>query len=174
MASILDQLLKGDLRTIGNSNAVVKKVLKEPSLFKELFPCLFSKDPGMRMRSADALEKISLEKPELLQPYKKLLLGKVSMINQQEVQWHLAQMFSYLELTPSEEKKVVQILFQFLDTTNSSIVRVFSIQTLADIAERNNGLSKKILKRIKDEVRVGSPAVVTRGKKALGQLKIYG
>jgi len=65
----------GDRRSIGRSNEVVKLVLRAPRRFAELLQCLWSDDPTITMRAADAAEKVSAVKPELLKPYKAELLG---------------------------------------------------------------------------------------------------
>ena len=69
-------LLKGsDRRSIGRSNDVVKLVLRAPKRFDELIQCLWSDDPIVLMRAADAAEKVSALHPEQLEPYKMEPLG---------------------------------------------------------------------------------------------------
>jgi hypothetical protein len=64
MHELLDRLTGGDRRSIGRSNEVVVAVIAEPSLFGVLFGSLWSRDPLIRMRAADALEKITAKHPE--------------------------------------------------------------------------------------------------------------
>ncbi len=66
MPPILGKLRGGDRRSIGKSNEVVATVLKEPGLFDALFSGLFADDPLIRMRSADAAEKVTAVHPEYL------------------------------------------------------------------------------------------------------------
>jgi hypothetical protein len=73
--ALLDLLAGGDRRSIGHANQVVAAVLHSPGTFPQLIKGLRSADSRVRMRAADAVEKISREKPELLRPYKKELLG---------------------------------------------------------------------------------------------------
>ncbi|HKW87164.1 MAG TPA: hypothetical protein VJN21_00250 [Candidatus Acidoferrales bacterium] len=63
---ILKTLSCGDLRSIGRSNKIVARVLAKPSLFSKLFRGLSSGDRIIRMRAADAIEKITLARPGLL------------------------------------------------------------------------------------------------------------
>jgi len=58
----------GDRRSIGRSNEVTKLVLRQPGRFAELVECLWSEDPIVRMRAADAAEKVSAMKTDLLKP----------------------------------------------------------------------------------------------------------
>ena len=75
MHELLFRLTGGDRRSIGRSNEVVATVLSEPSLLGMLFGGLWSGDPLIRMRAADALEKITRKYPEWLHPYKEQLIG---------------------------------------------------------------------------------------------------
>ena len=80
MPNILDKLAGGDRRSIGRVSEVVEEVLAEPALFDQLFAGMFSPDPVIRMRAADAIEKITTRHPEYLQPYKQPLLEQVAGI----------------------------------------------------------------------------------------------
>ncbi len=171
MSRILQKLTGGDLRSIGRADEVVEDILKNPSLFGDVFEGMLHDDPRIRMRSADVLEKVSSKYPEHLQPFKDRLINEISKIEQQEVRWHLAQMFSYLELNRRERNAVVEILFSYIDNTKSNIVKVLSMQTLAELAEKEKKLKHKILKKIKEMVKTGSPAVVNRGTKLINRLK---
>ena len=75
MKDILEKLKGGDRRSIGRVEEVVQDVLSDPSLFRALFKGLSSGDPVIRMRSADAVEKITATHPDYLQPYKAEIMG---------------------------------------------------------------------------------------------------
>ena len=77
---------------IGHSDQVAAMVSDDPELFPELIAGLWSEDPLVRMRAADAAEKVTRKHRELLQPYKKELLGLMAEAEQQELRWHLAVM----------------------------------------------------------------------------------
>jgi len=71
---LLASLTGGDRRSIGRSNELVEKVLSAPELFGSLFEGLNDSNPLVRMRAADALEKVSARYPDWLTPYKNDLL----------------------------------------------------------------------------------------------------
>ena len=58
---ILEKLKGGDRRSIGRANEVVADVLRDPTLFDALFNGMLNDDPIVRMRSADAVEKITAQ-----------------------------------------------------------------------------------------------------------------
>ena len=65
-----------------------------PELFDLILAGMTNKDPLIRMRRADAAEKITVRRPHFLQLYKDELIHRIAAIWQQEVCWHLAQLFS--------------------------------------------------------------------------------
>ncbi len=171
MSKILQKLTGGDLRSIGKAEEVVDDILRNPSLFTEVFEGMLYDDPRVRMRSADALEKVSSKHPEYLQPFRKRLINEVSKIQQQEVRWHVAQMFSYLKLDEVERDTVMQILFSYIDESKSNIVKVFSLQTLAKLAEQDSNKKTVLMKKLKEIMKIGSPAVVNRCNKLIKKLE---
>jgi hypothetical protein len=170
MHALLKRLTDPDRRSIGKSNEVVAEVLADPSLFSVVFDGMLDADPVLRMRCADAIEKITGEHPEYLRPYKNRLLQEAVKIDQQEVRWHVAQLFSRLKLTPKERRATVEILRNYLND-KSRIVKTFVMQALADIAAQDTGLRPAIIKQLKSLTRTGSPAMKARGKKLLAMLK---
>jgi len=75
MNSLLQQLKGGDRRSIRGVSEVVRQVMADPGLFPVLFAGMVDPDPLVRMRSADAIEKITASQSEYLGPYKKRLIG---------------------------------------------------------------------------------------------------
>jgi len=172
MNDVLKKLEGGDRRSIGRVSEVVAEVLNDPSLFEMVFNAMLSDDPIIRMRSADTVEKITAKHPEYLQPYKKKLIHQAAKIDQQEVRWHVAQMFPRLELSKEERAVVVEILLDYLND-ESKIVKTFSMQALADFAERDARLRPQVIKLLEELTRTGSPAMKSRGRKLLEKLNRY-
>ena len=166
---ILSKLQGGDRRSIGNVDAVISAVRQKPDLFKYLAKGLFEDDPIVRMRAADAMEKISLDNPDLLQPFKRKIIQLMQNSRQQELRWHLAQMTPRLKLTPKETATLSDILFDYLND-KSKIVVTFAMQTLADFVLKKAIPSGDVIKAIEKLTRTGSPAIQSRGKKLLTQL----
>lgn len=167
---IYKMLTGGDLRSIGKANEVLGLLLKEPNLFRVVFHFMFASDPIVRMRSADVIQKVSVIHPELLHPFKKQLIKSLPEITQQEVRWHVAQLLSYLKFNKSEMSIVINVLNDWLDNDKSNIVKVCCIQTLSDLSKQNPQLKIKVVKKIKELIKIGSPAVLSRCKKLLGKL----
>ncbi len=170
MENILDKLKGGDLRSTGRSDEVVADVLADPALFDALFRAILVADPLVRMRAADAVEKISANRPEYLRPYKRVLVEQVAGIEQQEVRWHVAQMLPRLEWSQEEQAAIIEILLGYLDD-ESKIVKTFTMQALADFAARDAKLRPQVVELLKELTQTGSPAMKSRGRKLLTRLK---
>lgn len=169
MHPLLSELSGGDRRSIGKADEVVDRVLKNPKLLSVLFDGMLSPDRVIRMRCADAAEKVSSKCPEYLEPYKEKLIHQIAKIDQQEVHWHVAQMLPRLELDQKERVVVFSILIGYLND-KSNIVKTFSMQALADLAKDDKDLRRKVIPLLQDLMETGSPAMKSRGKKLLKEL----
>lgn len=169
MNRILRKLKGGDRRSIGKSGEVVKAVLKTPALFAHLIEGFYHSDPVIRMRAADAIEKSTRQNTLLLQPWKRLLLEQISNLQDIEMRWHIAQLIPRLSLTGREQALAVQILMGYL-SDESSIVRTFSMQALADLAQCDAELRSQVTPLIERLTKTGTPAMRSRGRKLLRQL----
>jgi len=87
---LLNKLSGGDRRSIGQANQVAGLILRRPALFPQLIEGLSNSDPLIRMRAADAAEKVTLRRPDLLKPFKARLLHLLDEATQRELRWHLA------------------------------------------------------------------------------------
>jgi len=164
MTEVLSQLAGGDRRSIGRVPEVVQQVLADPAIFPALFEGMAHPDPVVRMRAADAVEKITAARPDLLQPFTERLIGQVAKSDQQEVRWHVAQMLPRLELAENETATSVGILRGYLHD-QSKIVKTFAMQALADFAERDAALRPEVMRLLEELTRTGSPAMASRGRK---------
>jgi len=170
MNKIREELAGGDRRSIGQADKAAAQVLEDATLFGSVFEGLLSDDPVVRMRCADVIEKVTRLHPEFLAPYKRRLIRDIAKIDQQEVRWHVAQVFSRLELTRAERRAAVEILTGYLED-KSKIVKTFSMQALADIAEQDATLKPAIMAQLEFLMETGSPAMKSRGRKLLARLK---
>jgi HEAT repeat protein len=167
---ILDLLQGGDRRTIGRSDQVAALVSEAPELFPVLIEGLWSEDPLVRMRAADAAEKVTRKNRELLQPYKGELLGLMAETEQQELRWHLAAMVPRLELNAKQRNLATSLLVGYLED-RSSIVKTFALQGLADLAQDDPSIRPGVIDILRQATRTGSAAMKARGRKLLVRLE---
>jgi hypothetical protein len=168
--NILSLLQGGDRRTIGRADRVAAKVSKNPGLFPELIAGLWSEDALVRMRAADAAEKVTRSSAELLGPYKKELLGLMAEATEQELRWHLAAMVPRLVLNARERQHAITALQSYLED-RSSIVKTFALQGLADLAQDDADHRSRVIEILREATRNGTPAMKARSRKLLFRLE---
>jgi hypothetical protein len=167
MPTIYDLLTGNDLRSIGKSNKVVQLVTSDPVLFDEVFRGIFHEDKVVRARCADAIEKVAVRFPKMIQKKKLVILKNLHKFQQKEVMWHIALMVGYLKLTPKELVKTFDVLYKWLNTSDSIIVKVACMQSLATHARENKKLIKSVRDEIEKQMITGAPAIKSRGRHLL-------
>jgi hypothetical protein len=164
--NMLSRLKRGDRRIIGRADEVARVVSKNPKLFDGLISGLWSEDALVRMRAADAAEKVSRTNRTVLQPYKKELLGLMAESREQELRWHLAVIVPRLLLSPKERQLAASLLNEYLED-RSSIVKTFALQGLADLAEDDPTNRPKVVEILREATGTGTPAMRARSRKLL-------
>lgn len=161
----------GKTNSLGRAGEVIDAVLDEKSRLEELYRCLFHEDAWVRMRAADSLEKICRVHPEWIEDYVDRLLQDFIGPAQPSIQWHLAQMYGEVELSPAQRREVIAWLLAVLSSPDVDwIVASNAMQTLAEFA--GNGWIGKdaAAAALRVQQRHASRAVVKRADKLLSSL----
>lgn len=145
-------------------------VSKNPALFPGLIRGLWSKDRLVRMRAADATEKVTERNREVLQPFKKELLGLITEANEKELRWHLAVLVSRLHLNRKERQRAIFWLNTYLEDS-SSIVKTFALEGLANLATDDASIRPRVIEVLRESTRKGTPAMKARSRKLLLRLE---
>lgn len=169
-SKLLRKLSGGDARSIGRADEVAREVLDAPVLFDELFTGLHHDDELIRMRAADALEKVTARRPDWLAPYKARILRQLAAPEPPAVRWHLIQMAPRLLLTKGERRSLLLALKRHL-TDSSSIVKTSAMQALVAVADDDQRLRKEIIPLLEEATSEGTAAMKSRGIKLLKGLK---
>jgi hypothetical protein len=123
MTTLLDQLAEGRAWDPGCSAAVAARVLAEPGLIDELFDGLADENEGLRNRASRALVDVSAVRPDLLLPYKRELLTRVSQIDQWIVRANLCHLLPRLtNLTAAERRRALALARSWMERPSSTIV----------------------------------------------------
>ena len=170
MTNLLNKLRGGDLRSIGKADEVARQVLENSDLFSALFQGLYSNDPVVRMRAADAVEKVSRQRPGLLKGYSAEIIAILESSDQQEVCWHMAQIAPRLHVEPREEEHILVLLKKLL-SHKSRIVQVSAMDALTAFAERDETLANEVKTIIMEQMKNGAPSIIARGRKLLKRLE---
>lgn len=121
----------GKSNSLGRAAEVIESVQADPSRLDELFDCISADDAWVRMRAVDSFEKLVREKPVRIRPYLGRIFDDLTKSSQPSVQWHLAQLFSEVELTDAQQRAAIEWLESKIKTTDVDwIVAVNVMKTL--------------------------------------------
>jgi HEAT repeat protein len=158
----------GDRRSIGRANEVAAFVRDRPATLPALVRCLDSADPLVRMRAADALEKVSARDAGKLDGYADFFLGLARESSEQEVKWHMAQILPRLALTGRQIGRAVSLFARYRHDP-SRIVKASALSALAALAAKNPGVMRKVGPILENALRSAIPSVRARARKLLGR-----
>jgi HEAT repeat protein len=169
MGQILGWLSGGDLRSDGMANEAADFVLKNPELFEELFEGLSVSDDVVRGRTADALEKISRKRPDMLVDR----LPKLQQVAEEDhvpmVKMHLAMIFGHLAMYEERLRELISTLLHLLDD-GSVFTRSWAVVSLCIMGRMYPEEREQILERIQPIQRDQSIAMRTKARKAVDLL----
>jgi hypothetical protein len=140
-----------------------------PERMPELVRELDNRDPVVRARAADALEKLTANRPVLLEPFKEALFRMACENRQKEVRWHLAQMLPRLSLRHGEISAAFSLLEGYLED-RSVIVKVCAMQAMYELSLREPALRSRLRALVETSCRAGAPAMRARGRKLLARI----
>jgi len=121
----------GHSNSLGRSDEVLRAVQGNHLRLDELFACIFADDAWVRMRAIDTFEKLIKDKPALAQPYLPAIFSNLTKSSQPSIQWHLAQIFSEVELAAKERSAAIAWLKNMITTTEVDwIVSVNAMKAL--------------------------------------------
>lgn len=134
MPTLLDQLSGGAPHMLGRSREVAAQVLAQPDLIDELFDGIADDDETIRNRSSDALERVAAARPDLLRPYKRELLTRVTRIDHWIVRTHTCQILARLDnYTPAERRRTIVLMRSWLGE-KSSIVKAVALDCAVQLS----------------------------------------
>ncbi|MBD2466019.1 hypothetical protein H6G89_34090 [Oscillatoria sp. FACHB-1407] len=170
--SFEEMLAGGHPNSLGRTIEVVDIVLADSTRLSDLYNCYFSTDEIVRLRTSNAIKRISLENPEWLIPYIDKLISEISNINQPSAQWTLANLFQTLSIFMSESQRnsSKRILQKNLETHTDWIVLNNTMDTLSKWAEKDLTLKEWLLPHLERLAHDPRKSVAGRAKKIKAKL----
>jgi hypothetical protein len=156
----------GDRRSMRNADEMAATISDDPGLFGSCVRAMLDDDPAIRMRAADAVEKASRSRPELLAAHKAVLLGSIAAINQHEVRWHLFQILPRLSLTADEQFAWFKRAVQWMQS-DRRIVAAEALSALFELSRSDELLRAQAVTIAIESLDGPSPALRARARKLL-------
>lgn len=152
----------GDLRSLEKSSELIREITTQKD-FDRLFKFVFSGNRLVAMRAIDIVEKLLATKPLYIQSHKKEMFALIKANQHKEIKWHLALILPRIKLNKKEIGLVWQYLTAWsLDTFNSKIVRVNSVQGLFDLLKQEPLLKQDFLLTMQELEREQVPSINAR------------
>jgi hypothetical protein len=160
----------GKSNSLGEVNLVIAAVLDDRSRLDELYGCLFDTDAWVRMRAADAVEKVCRQHPDWLLPYVARFPDELASSTQPSIRWHLAQIYRQVELTSEQRAFATRWLERLLsDREVDWIVAANAMATLAHFTREGHFPAAEMIRLLRLQKQHKSPAVVKRADKLLAE-----
>ena len=169
MSELLRWLDGGDLRSDGMAGEVARWVLECPPLLEELLLGLSVPDEVIRGRTADALEKISRDRPEWLMGSLRILVRAAKLDPVPMVRWHAAMILTNLAGFQECVRSVTATLVHLLND-ESAFVRSWALTGLSMVGRIYARRRPAILRRLASLQNDTSIAVRVRAAKAVALL----
>lgn len=166
------RLARGDRRVAGDAPSVAAGITADPVRLPELVACLFDDDPNVRMRAADALERVSRVHAAGLAPHVERLLTEAAAIDQTEVRWHLAQTMPRLTLDDDQRRRAAALLTDWFENSPSRIVKASALQAVVDLAETHPDLRATSADMLGRAMRSDLPSLAERARRILKPFEV--
>lgn len=173
MAESFAQILSvgGKTNSLGRAQEIIELVLNDKDQLAELYRCVFHDDAWVRMRAIDSIEKICRIHPEWLLPYVDRLQSELAHSDQHSIQWHLAQIYSQVDLTASQKRLAIMWLSSRLEQKDVDwIVAAQAMTTLVQFTHDGAVPKKSTIALLKLQQSHKSKSVVKRATKLLAEL----
>jgi hypothetical protein len=168
-AYLVARLGGGDRRSIGDADAVAREACSDAEILVHLWECLRSADGLVRMRAADALEKVSRARPDLLMPWRDELLSGSREDGTSEVTWNLLATLPRLNLSEREAKALMVRLTDYLCEDRSRIVRTVSLEAVASLCIVHAGLRIEAERLLTASLNDPTPSLRARARRLLAR-----
>lgn len=161
----------GHANSLGEVPKVIQIVLDDQQRLHELYDCLFDQDAWVRMRAADALEKVCRVHADWLAPYIDKLARDFSGNSQPSIQWHMAQIYAQVSLTGQQKATAILWLKNLLSSKDIDwIVAANAMTTLVQFTKDGSFPKDQMLQLLAVQQQHKSSAVVRRATKFLAEL----
>ena len=147
---ILSQLSsqKGD-RTEDCNKIVAEKCITSPRLLADIAVGLEDKDKKLQSDCIEVFTLVAEKKPELAVPYADNIVPLLSS-KESKTRWEAAHTLSFIaEKTPDDIFPILPVLQSLIENDHSTIVRDYSIDTIANYAKVSIETSEKSYELLK-------------------------
>jgi len=158
-----DLLLGGDRRSLRGSRVALAQLLAKPRRIPEVAALVGDEDRLVSLRATDLLEKVAHLHADWVNPHRALFIGALADSAVWEVRLQVVRALPLLTWTPSERRRVLEILMRDLRHPRT-FVRAWSLDGLATLAQRETSLWPLVERHLREFERSESRALRARAR----------
>jgi len=162
----------GHHNSLGNTEAVVEQVRADISRLEELIDTYASEDEVVRLRVSSALKRVAKSHPEEFLQHLEVIEQWVLRLRQPSAMWSLSEDYRELDekLSPAQRARAIELMKDFLSSSDDWIVINHTIETLALWAREDAGLADWLVPRLWEYSREPRKSIAGKARRHLGVL----
>jgi hypothetical protein len=161
----------GDRRSVAQSARARAILERTPERIGELARLAGDLDWLVSMRAMDLLEKFAHQRPDWVQPLKKLFIGPLADSDKKwEVRLQVVRALPLLKWTPREQTRVIEILGRDVEHPQT-FVRAWALDSLATFAAADARLRPTVMRALDQFEKSGSKALEARARQVRARLE---
>jgi hypothetical protein len=166
------ELTGGHPNSLGNTEEVVAKVLKDHAKLQDLYDCYKSEDAVVRLRVSSAMKRICKAQPDWIMEYLDKFQSEISSLDQPSAKWSLAQMFMWLDekMSEGQRARAIEIMKHNLETDDDWIVQNNTAESLAHFAQADAHLKEWLIPQLEKMKSSRHNSVTRRAQKLIDTL----
>ena len=165
-----DLLTGGDRRSIARANDALAIARQDREAVDELARLTDDPDHLVAQRACDVLEKLVRERPEWVQPHKRVFLDLVSS-PYWETRLQCVRALPLFKWEPEELPRAVEALRQRIDD-EQKFVRCWALDGFAQLAADDLSIREELECRLSDFLGSGIPSMRARARTIAKRLKL--
>lgn len=158
-----DLVVGGDRRSLTRSSRALELVRKDPGRVAELAALARDRDWLVSLRSLDLLEKLAHERPEWIEPHKRLFISELADCDQWEVRLQIVRALPLFRWSSLQRRRAVAILLRDAGHPQT-FVRAWAVDSLATFAREDTELRPAVLRHLRKFERSGKKALLARAR----------
>jgi hypothetical protein len=154
-----------------NVDYIARYIGNDPRLFRDLITLIFSGNPPLPLRASWVATTITDKYPELLKPYLKKIVTNLEKFNHSGIRRNLLRYLAEIEIPVAWEGNLYDICYNYLlSRTEPPAVKVYSMQILFNIAQKEPDLKKELRLVIEELINHESAAIKSRSRQLIAKL----
>jgi len=155
-----------------NIDYTIHALGSEPEYFRELINFIISEPDPLPMRASWVVEGITEKYPDLILPYKGMLIRNLRKYTHPGTRRNLLKIFSRMEIDEKYHGILLDVCFDWLVDENINVAeKVYAMQIIANHLKYYPELTNEFFEIIEDQIPKNSPGFVSRARLIKKQLK---